>query len=170
MGSPELTCKPPVGWGFIYYIVSPSGKGYVGQTICRLGTRIAQHKRIDKHGGISSAFTKYGERMQARILECCRREFIDQAEREHIARLGTRAPAGYNLTDGGHFKPLITPQRGPFSVAASEKRQLNMRFKSAAFFRELKASIRASGLTSQAFLSMILRLGLAEFIKQKGTK
>ena len=91
--------------GVIYKITCTlNGKGYVGQTRQKLGRRITEHKRDSSKGrpGIDAAIHKYGwENFTVEVLEECPIEFLNEREIFFISELGTKAPNGYNLTDGG---------------------------------------------------------------------
>lgn len=79
-----------------------NGKQYVGQTIQQLRFRIYDHK-LKKKFYIGQAIDKYGlENFKIEILEeCSTKEQLDERERYWIAKLNTKAPNGYNLTNGG---------------------------------------------------------------------
>lgn len=83
-----------------------NGKGYVGKTTYSLSFRKACHKS-DAEKGVQLAFhraiRKYGwDAFAWSILtEDDNNEFLCFMEQKWIKRLGTRAPNGYNLTDGG---------------------------------------------------------------------
>ncbi len=91
--------------GIIYKITClVNGKGYVGKTRQKLNDRIRQHKNDGKHGrpGIDAAIEKYKwENFTVEILEECPVELLSDREIFFIATLKTKAPNGYNLTDGG---------------------------------------------------------------------
>lgn len=87
----------------VYYIKFPDGRGYVGitngsaerrfrehQSKARNGSSLLVHKAIRKHGGELTVLAQGVTWAEAKRLEI-----------EWIARLGTRAPAGYNMTTGG---------------------------------------------------------------------
>lgn len=90
------------GKGYIYLIRSPSGKGYVGQTMQRLNRRMNQHKHRCMCPRLAAAERKYGwEAMTITLLCTVAEEELDAAEERFIAELGTLHPAGYNLQRGG---------------------------------------------------------------------
>jgi group I intron endonuclease len=89
----------------VYVHTAPNGKRYVGQTSrgdsrwhdhvrqASLGSDTAFHRAIRKYG--ADAFTR-------EVLERMTTEAgAKRAEQLWIARLETRVPQGYNLTDGG---------------------------------------------------------------------
>ena len=91
--------------GTIYKISNlVNGKIYVGKTKQQLEKRMNQHKHNSKtvNSGISAAIRKYGwENFKVEVLEICPIDKLDEREIFWIAKLNSKAPAGYNLTDGG---------------------------------------------------------------------
>lgn len=91
--------------GVIYKITCLiSGKFYVGKTKQSLNRRITQHKYDSKKGslGIGAAIAKYGwENFTVEVIETCPVEQLNEREIFWIAELKSKAPNGYNLTDGG---------------------------------------------------------------------
>ena len=92
--------------GVIYKITClVSGKIYVGQTRQRLNRRITEHKRDSSRGrpGIDAAIAKYGwnGNFTVEVIETCSVEQLNDREIFWIAELKSKAPNGYNLTDGG---------------------------------------------------------------------
>jgi group I intron endonuclease len=92
--------------GIIYKITSPSGKVYVGQTICSFKLRIRQHKRKSSTCTLlKRAISKYGDEMKYEIIEeNIPHEQLDEREIYWIKELNSLAPSGYNCTTGGQFK------------------------------------------------------------------
>lgn len=97
--------------GVIYKITClVSGKIYVGKTKQKLEKRIAQHKFNSKKGsiGIGAAIRKYGlENFSVEVIETCPLDQLNEREVFWICELDSKAPNGYNLTDGG--EGLINP-------------------------------------------------------------
>ena len=111
----DKKCQDLKRLGTIYLIINLiNGKKYVGQTRQKLGRRISQHKCGKTKLGIDAAIKKYGwkNNFKVEILEECPVEKLDEREIFWIAELNTKAPNGYNLTDGGYghggYKP--TPE------------------------------------------------------------
>ena len=123
----------------VYLITNTvNGKKYVGQTQRILKQRLKDH-RTDKKRTIGIAIKKYGwENFTVEILdECETLEQLYESEKYWIAMLNTKAPNGYNMTDGGIGisgftytsvlkknveKPPLTPeQRRQFSEAAPNR-------------------------------------------------
>lgn len=82
-----------------------NGKQYVGITNGTLKRRFGDHVLASKRPRVPLhlAIAKYGREV-FRVEELARgrsREELCEMEREEIARRGTLAPAGYNLTPGG---------------------------------------------------------------------
>ena len=96
--------------GVIYKLTNTlNGKAYVGKTKRSLNRRIYEHKRDGIKGklGIGRAIQKYGlENFTAEVIEACPVDKLNEREMFWIRELGTKAPNGYNLTDGGDgFNP-----------------------------------------------------------------
>lgn len=92
--------------GIIYLITNRiNGKMYVGQTTTPLSYRFTNHKsdaRNNRGYYLASAIRRYGEEnfTISVILECNECD-LNINEIEQIKLLNTKAPNGYNLTDGG---------------------------------------------------------------------
>ena len=83
-----------------------TGKCYVGKTICSLQRRRTHHECLAKNGSkfyFHSALRKYGtENFEwLEIAHATDNATLYELEQEYIALLGTKAPGGYNMTDGG---------------------------------------------------------------------
>lgn len=93
--------------GCLYKLTSPSGKSYIGITSKTLDKRWAKHVEhaLGKRdsGALYAALRKYGPDSFYResLIECDDWDELCRLEIEHIAKLGTFAPGGYNLTTGG---------------------------------------------------------------------
>lgn len=89
--------------GVIYRITNKiNGKPYVGQTRQKLSQRIYGHKSNKGKSAIDAAIAKYGwKNFTVEIIEVCPVESLNEKERYWIAKLNSKAPNGYNLTDGG---------------------------------------------------------------------
>lgn len=94
--------------GIIYLYLSPSGKGYIGQTKKTLSQRWAQHVYEAKNltGGcvlLNKAILKYGpEKFQKTIVMECLDEELD------ISEYNTLTPNGYNILTGGNSNKEYT--------------------------------------------------------------
>ena len=90
--------------GIIYKITSPSGKVYVGQTICSFKKRMQQHKSIYSECTLlKRAIDKYGDEMKYEIIEDnISHEQLDEREIYWIKELNSLAPNGYNCDTGGN--------------------------------------------------------------------
>ncbi|AGE49014.1 GIY-YIG catalytic domain-containing endonuclease [Acanthocystis turfacea Chlorella virus Br0604L] len=88
--------------GFIYRLTSPVGKSYIGQTIQSIEKRLKDHQKPDsKCVAIYNAIQHHGwEKMKKEYFEVPD-EDLDFYEEMLIALLGTLAPGGYNLREGG---------------------------------------------------------------------
>lgn len=117
------TNKPPEGFGFLYLVRSPSGKGYVGQTRMSLRRRWAQHVRRAMCVYIHNAITKYGaDAMVVSVLGVFPVEKLNEEEARFISELGTLAPQGYNLRSGGGVGGTNHPETRAKLSAAAKKR------------------------------------------------
>src|ERR1700722_11569883 len=92
----------------IYLVTNKvNGKQYVGQTIQTLKKRWSSHGSDAKRGrgphALVHALVKYGkENFSIRTLKICNtREELNKLEKRFIVKLKTKAPNGYNITDGG---------------------------------------------------------------------
>lgn len=96
-----------VPYGVVYVIQNHvTGKSYVGQTTQQCDVRFQQHiRRIESSHckALASAIKKYGSDAFCCtvVFEATDQRALDLAEIDFINRLGTVAPAGYNLRDGG---------------------------------------------------------------------
>ena len=97
-----VDCQP-VAMGVIYLITCRiNGKPYVGQTRQKLERRISQHKSGKGKSAVDIAIAKYGwENFSVAVLEVCPVAMLNEREKFWIAALNSKAPHGYNLTDGG---------------------------------------------------------------------
>ena len=90
--------------GYIYCIISPSGKRYIGQT------KRNPHRRFEEHcksySGcivLMNAIKKYGKSsMKLEILLQINDELLNEYEKRFIAYYNTLEPHGYNIRNGGH--------------------------------------------------------------------
>ncbi|AGE52752.1 GIY-YIG catalytic domain-containing endonuclease [Paramecium bursaria Chlorella virus CZ-2] len=91
--------------GFIYMLTSPSGKSYIGQTIRDIEERFKEHQQTSSVCvAISNAIKKYGwENFDKEWYECPD-EDLNFDEELLVEEMGTLAPGGYNLREGGGSK------------------------------------------------------------------
>jgi len=93
--------------GYIYRITNlVNGKQYIGQTILHYEDRWNRHiqkmERKDGCPALKNAMLKYGvDRFRFEVLLICFDEDVDRYETEAIAKYGTLAPKGYNISAGG---------------------------------------------------------------------
>lgn len=92
--------------GCLYRLTSPSGKQYIGIAHGTAHARWLRHIRDALKDGadfaISRAIRKYGpESFRVETLVIAERPFLFELERRAIAKFQTKAPNGYNLSDGG---------------------------------------------------------------------
>ena len=83
-------------------LTSPSGKSYIGQTIRSIEERFKAHqKESSRCMAIYNAIKKYGwENFEKDYYECPY-EDLNFDEELLIREMGTLAPKGYNLKEGG---------------------------------------------------------------------
>jgi group I intron endonuclease len=96
-------------FGIVYLFTSPSGKGYVGQTI-DLNERLKGHKKKGSNCTLlKRAINKYGfENMKFKIIEKVSYDALDEREYYWIDELNTLAPNGYNCNTGGKAKKKLS--------------------------------------------------------------
>jgi len=101
--------------GWIYKLLFPNGKGYVGKTTAkRLSKRLRAHKnaalrnRRDGCRLLWAAIRKYGWRNVTKVVlkRKVPKERLNEEEVALIAEHNTLAPNGYNLTPGGDGNPM----------------------------------------------------------------
>ena len=100
--------------GSIYKITNTvNGKSYIGKTTRDAEkTRIRAHLRGRGSQPVKDAIEKYGqdaftyEILHDGIIP----EFLDNLEKEVIAKFNTVSPHGYNLTEGGDTNPMDMPE------------------------------------------------------------
>lgn len=88
----------------LYKLTFNSGKSYIGITNKTLKQRVWRHINHTINGrnsAIAAAIRKYGVDFKREILIIGDFEYIKCMEIEAISAFGTKAPGGYNLTDGG---------------------------------------------------------------------
>jgi group I intron endonuclease len=88
--------------GYLYMLTSPIGKSYIGQTVRPIEERFRDHQYPSSGCvAIYNAIQKYGwENFDKDWYECPDDE-LDKHEELMVEVLGTLAPDGYNLREGG---------------------------------------------------------------------
>ncbi|MBR1645586.1 MAG: GIY-YIG nuclease family protein [Selenomonadaceae bacterium] len=107
-------------YGVVYLIRNKvNGKRYVGQTVQPLKKRMQKHLRDDLY--VDRAIRSYGiENFYCGVIKtCATKEELDEAEKHFIAVLHSKAPYGYNLTDGGCGDRHTDETRAKLSAANS---------------------------------------------------
>lgn len=113
--SPEQATRP---YGIVYLARNTAnGKGYVGQTVRTLKRRSRNHHSDAKRGSrtpFHRAIRKHeAGKFRWQVLTACDgRDALDAAERAYIDILKTKAPRGYNLTNGGDGHSGLNPSAG----------------------------------------------------------
>mgnify|MGYP001810153903 CR=1 FL=1 len=88
--------------GFVYKLTFPSEKSYIGQTIRPIHERLKEHQYASSNCvAVCNAIKKYGwEKVEKEWYEVPD-EDLNFYEEMLVALLGTLAPGGYNLVEGG---------------------------------------------------------------------
>jgi group I intron endonuclease len=87
--------------GYIYRLISPSGRSYIGQTTRQIEKRLEEHQKPSTCVAIYNAIQHYKwENMKKEWYEVPDEE-LNFYEEMLISLLGTLAPKGYNLREGG---------------------------------------------------------------------
>ena len=110
-------------YGVIYLLLNKvNGKPYVRQTTQKLKKRLNGHLHGDLY--VDRAIRKYKpENFRCDILKICYSESeLNAWEKFFIAALKTKAPYGYNLTDGGEGCNPTSETRAKMSAARTGKR------------------------------------------------
>lgn len=93
---------------YIYVLLSPSGKRYIGQTITTVEKRINRHFADVRTGcslPIHNAMRKYGKKSITIEQVCalkCSQDYLNLIEDRAIIFYNTLVPNGYNLRMGGN--------------------------------------------------------------------
>ena len=91
--------------GFIYRLLFPNNKSYVGQTTRTVKERVKEHKSPScKCLLVKKAIGKYPDFIVETLLEI-NNELLDEYEIKFIEMYDTVSPNGYNLTSGGEGCP-----------------------------------------------------------------
>ena len=110
--------------GFIYKLTFPSEKSYIGQTIRDIEKRLEEHQYANSSCvAVCNAIKKYGwENVKIDWYEVPD-EDLNKHEELMVEVLGTLAPGGYNLLEGGgaHGKPSQETKRRISEALSGEK-------------------------------------------------
>jgi len=88
--------------GYIYMLTSPSGKSYIGQTSGTIQERFKDHNKSSSEcTAIRRAIHKHGWKNMKKDWCECLNEDLNFVEELMISLMGTLAPNGYNLREGG---------------------------------------------------------------------
>ena len=96
--------------GWIYRIISPIGKSYIGQTISRCARTRWYREKHNPHGLLRHVFKKYGVEncIFEEVMEITEeshgprwQEYLDFWEKNCIQEFNSLRPYGYNSTNGG---------------------------------------------------------------------
>lgn len=119
----------------IYCLRFPNGKEYWGQSI-NVNERVREHfYPWYKNTPVGNAIKKYGKEAVESHVFYLPEEWLDDFEREMIARRKSIAPSGYNLDSGGNEnkhhcqitkEKMAKAQRGRLRKKASEETKAKM--------------------------------------------
>lgn len=91
--------------GSLYRLSFPNGKSYIGITRGQTSTRFKEHSTVAKLGrghAVHHAIRKYGlDNVVCETLLIANWEYLTLIEKGAIESYRTKAPYGYNLTNGG---------------------------------------------------------------------
>ncbi len=133
---------------------STNGKQYVGQTTQLLRKRLREHRR--KHYTyIDQAIKAHSwQNFTVEVLdECTNSDELNERERYRIATLGTRAPNGYNLTDGGNGSlgcPLT--QMAKDKISATRRKRAVICVELGITFESVAKAAKWAGVTPTAIV------------------
>ncbi|AGE51432.1 GIY-YIG catalytic domain-containing endonuclease [Paramecium bursaria Chlorella virus CviKI] len=97
--------------GFIYILISPNTKKYVGQTLRDINIRFKEHKTTSCCIAISRAIQKYGwENIKKQYFEWVDDWDLDYIEMILVEELETLSPKGYNLREGGGARGKLSEE------------------------------------------------------------
>lgn len=93
----------------LYNLNFSSGKSYIGQTVRKMNTRLAQHRQSALRGSsqypVHCAWRKHGEPSVEIIGNFSSQDELHAAEIEAIKQHCTLSPYGYNVCHGGETSP-----------------------------------------------------------------
>jgi group I intron endonuclease len=89
--------------GYIYMLMSPTGKSYIGQTFRPIEKRLEEHRTGQNIGcrAIYNAIQYHGWESFEKDWYECPDEDLNFDEGLLVREMGTLAPGGYNLKEGG---------------------------------------------------------------------
>lgn len=146
MGNPQPNPKLQKQMGYIYCLIFPSGKMYIGQTTRQLNIRISEHNRCYKGCLLlNNAIKKYKE-FNTEILLEVNNDKLDHYETIFIDIYNTIEPNGYNIRSGGSSNSkhnILSKQR----MSDAKKGNKNHNFgKPRTDLTKAKLSIAKSGI------------------------
>ena len=103
--------------GYVYMLTSPSGKSYIGQTFRTIEERFGEHQRCSGCVLIYKAIQKYGWDKIDKVWYEVPDDDLNFYEEMLVALLGTLAPSGYNLREGGGNSKLSDETKKKMSEA-----------------------------------------------------
>ena len=134
--------------GVIYYIQSPSGKGYIGQTD-NFERRMKDHKKKSSNCTLlKRAINKYGlSNMKVTILLKCSVDDMGHYEQLMVNAYDTVAPHGYNCTSGGEqYKCLSEYTKHNISSAMHNRNKNNIKPHTGVLIKPIKKASTTYGI------------------------
>lgn len=162
-------CQDFKRFGVIYLIINLlNGKKYVGQTRQNLSARISNHRLSKIKSGIDGAIQEYGwENFKVEVLEKCPIEKLDEREIYWIAKLNTKFPNGYNLTDGGKG-PKVTLSENGYEIPCSRERRkkimAELREKKSVYISDLAKTMEIATMTIRRDFNKLAELNIVTLI------
>lgn len=124
-GKFDTNFKSFLGKPLIYKISFPNGKVYIGQTK-NVVLRVKDYLNSDRENRfVTRAIKKYPqEEILFSILETCTQLELNEKEKSHIASFKSNDRVfGYNLTRGGNYEFLITPEITRNKIQANTRKK-----------------------------------------------
>lgn len=142
----SITTRRSELMGYLYMVKSPTGKKYVGITSSSVGRRWRKHVTTalgpDPEGrgcpALNRAIKKYGsENFTVSTLVEAGWDYLVDLEQKAIDGFGTKAPNGYNLSDGG-------VANGGWTASDETRRRMSLSAKKRRHSEETKKKIGES--------------------------
>lgn len=159
--------------GCLYQLTSPAGKRYLGITTKTAEQRFASHIAAmfcGRRGALYSALRKYkpGNFKIETLVIANDWDYLANLETRAIAAFETKAPFGYNLTNGGEGvigyeldeidrKAISNAQRKRYEDPAQRQKLIEQSKKANKAMKEAHASRRIDGLTPYHYAARLKR-------------
>jgi hypothetical protein len=132
--------------GYIYRLVSPSGKAYIGQTKYGVMERFRQHQwPSSSNTAIHKAIIFHGaDKFSVETVVEVPDNLLDHYEKLFIDVYGTFGRFGYNQTRGGDINPMYDESVKKKCIATNSKPEVKAKHKASMKKAMSKESTRAS--------------------------